>query len=119
MVMRPRAGRSTLGCLVLLLLVTAVGYFGVNVGEAYWRFYQFQDAMKQEARFATRRPDDQIRSRLRAKADSLGLPAEAMRHLRVRRTPRLIRISSEYYENIELPAVVRQLHFAPQVETRL
>ena len=25
--------------------------FAVNVGESYWRFYQYQDAMQQEARF--------------------------------------------------------------------
>ena len=40
-----RAGASSLGCLVSLLLVAAVGYFGVNAGEVYFRFYQFQDAM--------------------------------------------------------------------------
>jgi len=27
-----------MGCLVALLLVAVAMYFGVNVGEAYWRF---------------------------------------------------------------------------------
>ena len=119
MVTRSRPGRSSLGCLVLLLVLTAVGYFGVNVGEAYWRFYQFQDAMKQEARFAARRTDDAIALRLRAKADSLGLPEQAVKHLRVRRNTRIIRITSEYFETIELPLVVRELHFEPRVEASL
>ena len=34
-----------------------VGYFGVNAGESYWRFFQYRDAMEQEAKFA--RPEDQ------------------------------------------------------------
>ena len=118
MVTRARVGRSSLGCLVLLLVVTAAGYFAVNVGEAYWRFYQFQDAMKQEARFAARRDDAVILQRLRGKADSLGLPDQAAGHLKVRRSSRVIRIRSEYYETIEMPGVVRELRFAPQVEAR-
>lgn len=118
MVTRARAGRSSLGCLVLLLVVVAAGYFAVNTGEAYWRYYQFQDAMKQEARFAARRGDDLIARRLRAKADSLGLPPQAIRHLTIRRRAGVIRIGSEYYETIELPLVVRQMRFAPKVESR-
>jgi hypothetical protein len=117
--MHARAGRSSLGCLVVLLLLTAAGYFAVNVGEAYWRFYQFQDAMKQEARFAARRSDESIVQRLRGRADSLGLPDQAGRHLRVRRTERMIRIGSEYYETIELPLAVREMRFAPLVEMGL
>ena len=30
-----RAGRSNLGCLIMLLIASVVGYFGFNVGEAY------------------------------------------------------------------------------------
>lgn len=117
MVARARPGRSSLGCLVTLLLLTAVGYFGVNAGEAWLRFYEFQDAMKQEARFASRRSDDDINHRLRAKADSLGLPPEAAKSIRVRRTTRVLRIRAEYSETIEMPLVTRELHFEPKVET--
>jgi hypothetical protein len=112
----PRDGRSSLGCLLLLLVLTVVGYFAVNVGEAYWRFYQFQDAMKQEARFAARRTDDAVTQHLLAKADSLGLPEQAAKHLRVVRTPNQLRIRSEYFETIELPLVVREIRFEPHAE---
>lgn len=114
--MRAPPGRSSLGCLVTLLVLTAAGYFAVNIGEAYWRFYQFQDAMKQEARFAARRTDEAIALRLRAKADSLGLPEEAIRRLRVRRAARRLRITSDYIESIELPLVARDIRFAPHAE---
>ena len=63
MVSGTRAGASRLGCLVGLLLVVTVGYFGFNIGEVYFRFYRFKDAMAQEARFAETRDDATIRTR--------------------------------------------------------
>ncbi len=113
-----RRGMSRLGCLVTLLLVVAVGYFAVNVGEVYWRYLTFRDAMKQDARFGARRTDDEIRLHLQAVADSLGLPDEASR-IRIRRTESHISISSEYYERVELPLVVRDLLMSPRVEWTL
>lgn len=114
--MRARRGASSLGCLVTLLLVVAITYFAVNVGEVYLRYYQFADAMRQEARFASRRDDATIRRRLQARADSLGLPPGADK-IRVRRAQRFISISSEYYETIELPGTTREVYFNPRVET--
>lgn len=118
MVTRPRRGASSLGCLVSLLVIAAIAYFGFNVAEVYLRYFEFRDAMQQEARFAARRSDADIRRRLRAKADSMGLP-EAAGRVRVRRAQRHISISSEYYDNIELPLMVREVYFNPHVETTL
>jgi hypothetical protein len=117
MVGRGRDGRSTLGCLFALLLLAAAGYFLVGVGEAYWRFYSFRDAMRQQARFATRdtRPRD-VAAALRAKADSLDLPEQAVESLRVRRTRAAISISSEYAETVDLHFVRREIRFAPSAE---
>jgi hypothetical protein len=100
---------------VLLLFAAAVAYFGVDFGEAYWRYYQYTDAMKQELRFASNRTDDEIAERLRAFADSLGLPAAAGR-VRVRRTPARINVSSQYVEHVEIPYFARDLHFTPRAE---
>jgi hypothetical protein len=108
-----RHGRSSLGCLVTLLLLAAVGYFGVNVGEAYFRFFQFQDAMKQEVRFAAHNTDAVILRHLRAQVDSLGLP-ESAGEVSLQRDGRNIEIESEYYEHIELPLIVREVHFNPR-----
>ena len=74
---RPRRGSSSLGCLFALLLLSAAGYFAVNVGEVYVRFFQFKDAMRQEVRFAAHNSDQVILRHLRAQADSLGLPEAA------------------------------------------
>jgi hypothetical protein len=110
-----RAGSSSLGCLTSLLIVTAAIYFGVNIGEVYWRFYQFQDDMRQEAKFAAHSPTDVILARLRAQADSLELPPEA--HLiDIQRSKTLITIDAEYTESLELPMYVREVTFHPHAE---
>ena len=43
-----RRGSSSLGCLFTLLVLAAVLYFGINVGEVYFRYFQYKDAMRQE-----------------------------------------------------------------------
>jgi hypothetical protein len=108
----PRYGRSTLGCLFSLLIVAAIGYFAVNAGEVYFRFYQFQDAMRQEVRFAAHNSDASIIRRLREQADSLGLP-ESAGQVSLQRSGRAIEIESEYYDRIELPLIVREVHLNP------
>jgi hypothetical protein len=113
-----RPGRSSLGCLVVLLVLAAAGYFAVNVGEVYIRFYEFRDDVRQEARFARMRSDDDIRARLAAKADSLDLPAEAGR-VRIYRTAGRITLTSEYTELVELPLFVREFDFSIREEGAL
>ena len=108
-----RRGRSSLGCLFMVLLAAAVGYFGVNAGESYWRFFQYRDAMEQEAKFARQKTNDQILTRLRAAADSLGLPEEAGM-ISIRRTADSISIAADYDEHVEMPMYVKAIHYRPR-----
>lgn len=112
---RARRGASKFGCLVGGLLLVTVIYFGINIGEVYLRYYRFQDGMRTEARFSARLNDEEIKRRLASLADSLGLP-ESAGTVRVRRSPSHISISSEYYERIEFPLIVREILFTPQAE---
>lgn len=110
-----RRGASSLGCLVSLLVVAALGYFGVKVGEVYYDFYTFQDRMVNEANFAAHRTDTQIRVHLVALADSLGLPPSAQ-IVNVRRVKNRIFIWANYYIPLEVPGYVREFHFSPQAK---
>ena len=110
---RTRRGASTLGCLLMLLLLAAVSYFGFHIGEKFLRFYQFQDGMRQEARFAGRNSDLVIRTRLQALADSIDLPDEAHR-IGISRGEHSISISADYEETIEGPLFVRGIRFRPR-----
>jgi hypothetical protein len=101
-----------LGCLFALMLLSAAGYFAVNVGEVFFRYMQYKDAMRQEVRFAAHNSDQVILRHLRQQADSLGLP-EAAGEVTLQRDGRHIEIESEYYEHIELPLIVREVRFNP------
>jgi hypothetical protein len=114
-----RRGASRIGCLLPLLLLAVAAYFAIDVGNAYFRFYQFKDAMGQEARFAFTRTDDQITGHLSALADSLELPPGA-ELITISRSGNLITISSDYDEVIKLPMKKeRVIHFHPLVVSRL
>ena len=112
---RRRRGAGALGCLVTLLIVVAIGYFAAQAGQVYWNFVQYQDSMRQAARFAARKTNQQIIRGLRAKADSLGLP-ESAQNIRIYRTPRHIDIEAEYYDHIELPGFVKEVYLNPKAE---
>ncbi|MFL5585597.1 MAG: hypothetical protein ACJ78K_12090 [Gemmatimonadaceae bacterium] len=103
-----------------MLLILAVGaYFAVGFGEAYFRYYQFKDAMGQEARFASDKTDEQIITRLSALADTLQLPPGAD-SISIQRSPTVITISSDYDVVIRLPfRKERVLHFHPVAASRL
>lgn len=113
---RERRGRSRLGCLVQLIIVGAIVYFAAIAGEEALVYYRFQDAMKNEARFAYRRTDQQIKDHLRAFTDSVKLPLEA-KEIFVARETNNIRIWAEYDQEFKLPwNKTKIVHLKPSVE---
>jgi hypothetical protein len=114
-------GSSTRGCLFSLLLFVVALYYGVNIGEPFYRYYQYREAMKSAARFAPTLSDDVLVRRVLAKAAELGLPPEAHR-VKIERTqtaPRRVIIHAEYKERVELPFFHRDISFRPQAEEPL
>ena len=87
-------------------------YVGVKVGEVYWRFYEYQDDINQQVRFASHTSNDQILVHLRAAVDSLDLP-EGAKQIQIQRTENAIAIEVEYDDRIELPRYSRDVHFHP------
>ena len=110
-----RRGISKVGCLLSLLVVVIVAYFGLSVGEVYFRYLKFKDAMAQEVRFRGDLSDESIKARLRAVADSLGLPEEAG-NITLTRDKRVLHLKSRYYEIIELPGYQREILFEPRAD---
>ena len=115
---RLRRGATSVGCLVVLLLGAVVAFFGWEYGEMYYRNYAYEDAMKNAVRFASRNDDTRIKTNLRAKADSLGLPLEAKLLVvrRARLPKRYIEISAEYVDTVRTPLVCRVVTFRPRAE---
>jgi hypothetical protein len=109
-----RRGASTLGCLVSLVLVAVVVYYGLDFGKALWNYYKLGDEMQTSAQFARDKTDDAVLNQLRNVADRLQLPPEA-RQFRIRREghPPTITITTEYSVTISLPFGDKVLHFRP------
>lgn len=114
-----RRGSSSLGCLVSLALFAIAVYYGVQIGQVYFRYYQLLDEMQSQARLADEISDDVIRQRLRARADDL-MPGLVGR-FQVRRTgrPPAITISTEYSERVELPFFDHTFVFRPSAREPL
>ena len=118
MVMRSlqRRGASRLGCLLQILFLAAVVYVGLLAGEEALAYYRFKDAMKNEARFASVRSDQEMRKRLRAFTDSVELPPAA-KDINIVREDNRIRIWSEYDQVFKLPFNHEKIvHLRPSVE---
>lgn len=113
-------GASRVGCLFFIMVVVAIGYWGVPLGGTYVRFYRFKNEMQSQARFAPSIDDGTIRRRLIQKIEELGLPDEA-RRIQIQRvqTPREIRIRSSWEETIVLPFFTRTVTFDPEVRVRM
>jgi len=111
-----RRGASRLGCLLQIVVVVCLIYFGLLAGEEGLAYYRFKDAMKTEARFASIRSDQEIRNRLRAFTDSVKLPPAA-REINVVREGNKIRIWSAYDQVFKLPFKrTKVVHLRPSVE---
>jgi hypothetical protein len=115
----PRRGSGGLGCLISLVLFAAALYYGVNIGQVYFRYYQLQEGMRSQARLAPSLQDDVIQRRLTAYADSL-LPGRRPQFKITRGgTPRKITIETIYSEKVELPLFKHTFVMHPRAEERL
>jgi len=111
-----RRGASSMGCLISLLLFVAVLYYGVNIGEVWFRYYRFLDEVESQARLSSALDDGTIRRRLEAAAQEIGLPDSVGTKLSIRRTmmPREIVIESWYSEAVHLPLFNHSFRFHPK-----
>jgi hypothetical protein len=119
---RPRRrGASTTGCLVSLLILVAMLYYGVNIGEVYLRYYRLLDAMQTQARVAAALDNGTIHRRVQDAIEEIGLPDEATDQLTITRTasPREITIETEYSEAVHLPLFDHTFHFHPKATESL
>ena len=112
---RGRRGATSTGCLVSLLFLVGALYYGVNIGELFFRYYRLLDEMQTEAQLAPSLDDGTIRRRIQAAAQDIGLPPEAQQIRIVRRaSPREIVIETEYSESVDLPLFNHTFNFHPK-----
>lgn len=109
-------GASQVGCLVSLLLFVGALYYGVHIGELWFRYFRFVDEMKTQARLAAAIDNGTIRRRLETAAENIGIPDSAAARLVIQRTeqPRQIRIETRYSESVDLPLFKHTFVFRPR-----
>ena len=113
-------GKSKLGCLISLLIVAVVVYYGINIGGVYLQYWRLVDDMRSQANYAPNIDDTTIRRRLLQTIDDLHLPPEA-RRITIRRTtrPREIVIRTEYQRTLDLPFYEYVVTFKPEARAPL
>lgn len=108
-------GASTTGCLFSLLIFTAFLYYGVNIGQVYFRYYRLLDEMESQARLSPGLDNGTIQRRIQAAVADIGLPDSAGRVVILRSTsPRQISIQTDYSETVELPFFLHTFAFHPR-----
>lgn len=119
-VLHKRGGKSRVGCLLTLLVITIGIYYSVPVVTIYVDYWRFKEEMKTQARLAPSIDNASIRRRLRQKAEDLGLPEEA-KQVTIRRTlrPREILITTTYEATLDLPLVHHTFTLTPEVRSPL
>jgi len=112
---RPARGASSTGCLFSLLVFVAALYYGVNIGEVFFRYYRLLDEMDSQARLASALDNGTIQRRIAAAVQDIGLPDSAGSRVIVRRnsSPREVTIETAYSETVVLPFFTHTFAFHP------
>jgi hypothetical protein len=116
---KPRSGAGRLGCLVSLVLFAAALYYGFNIGQVYFRYYQLLDTMRTQARLAPSLNDDVIQRRLIGQADSLLRNGSPRFKITRGGHPNRIIITTEYTEEVDLPFFKHTFVLRPRTEEAL
>ncbi len=116
---KSRGGASRLGCLLQLLIAAGILYVGKRAGEDALMYYRLQDAMRNEANFATVRSDSEIMTRLKAFSDSVKIP-ESAKDFSIARDESSIRIWSDYDLEYKIPQLKysKTFHLHPSAERK-
>jgi hypothetical protein len=112
-----RSGRIAWGLLLILLPLSAGGYCGLQIGEAYWRRMQLGAAVREQISFAGQIEDEAIRQRLVSEIRDMRLPPEA-RRVQLTRTqhPRALHVRISYAETADLLITTKRLPMAVRAE---
>lgn len=119
--LRNRRGGSRLGCLVPLALLGAFVYGGILFGRPWFAYRQYRDEMIAVVNMNQAISDSAMVVRIRARADSLGLPAAAKRvEFRRLQDPPRLEVRAEYTQTVKIPFVGEKvLRFKPSAVERL
>lgn len=111
---------KTLKILIVFAVIGAAIYVGFQVVPAYWNYYQFQDAIAEEARIQSYTPktESDIRDTVWKKAKQMDLPLSSEDDIQVQRSGTTVSISTTYTVHIDLPFHPFDLKFDPSTQNK-
>jgi len=107
------------GTIAIFILIAGL-YVGYKVVPLYFNYYQFQDAMEEEARIQsyTSKSESDMRETMWKKAQQLELPLASPEAIKVERNGGTVSISTEYTVHIDLPVHPFDMKFAPNSKNK-
>lgn len=111
---------KTLKALIVFGCIGAAFYVAFLVAPVYWNYYQFQDAIAEEARINSYTPKSEIdmRDTVWKKAQQLDIPLGKPEEIKVQRAGSNVAISTEYIVHIDIPVHPFDLKFAPSTQNK-
>ena len=115
--LKGRSGKIKFALLLWLLVLVALGYYGITIGGVYWRQYNLEDTVSRDLSFAGQLADESIRQRIAGHIAEMNLPITA-RDVRFARTnsPRALRVSISYVETVNLLFTKKEFPMSVQFE---
>jgi hypothetical protein len=105
-----QSGKMQVSSMILLVLVAAGVYYGLQFGGVYWRRYTVTDAVEGQLALAGQIADETIRAQIVAEIQKKKhLPPAASRVRLVRIPPRTIEVSISYTETVNLLYAKKQI----------
>jgi len=114
-----QGGGSAIKILIALVVIAAVGVGGVRVVPVYVNVYEFEDAMRSQAKFATveRKTPEGIRDDLYKKAKELELPL-TREQIQVSTITGGVAIAARFTVPVDLVVTQRNFEFNLSADTR-
>jgi len=110
------SGKVRIALLVWLIVISAIGYYGIAIGGVYWGRYRLQELVVRDLTSAGQMADETIRRQMMEHIAELNLPltARSVRFSRVE-SPRALRVSISYVETVNLLFTTKEFPVSVQI----
>lgn len=108
-----RQGGAVSGCLLAVLFLSVLGYFGFKFGEAYWEYLQARQKIREALNWAVAgspKPETEIIQKVLLNVQEAGVELTA-RNVRITHTPQHLVVSAAWLRDVEFPYYTLPLKF--------
>jgi len=98
-------GAVSFGCLLFLLIMIALGYVGLKVGEAYWKYFEAREKIREAMNWAATgdpKPEEEIIKRVITKTREVELEL-SVDDIRVQKRANTLTVIVNWVQEVEFP----------------